>query len=36
MQDAPKAERLSTMKPTIERLRNWRRVTPSVSGSGGT
>jgi len=36
MHAAPKPDSDITMKPTMLRLRNWRRVTPRVSGSGGT
>ncbi len=33
---APKPDRLSPMSKTMLRLKNWRRVTPTASGSGGT
>ena len=33
---APNPVRLNPINNTIDRLKNWRRVTPSVSGSGGT
>src|SRR5499426_2243833 len=33
---APKPDRLNAIVATMDRLKNWRRVTPSVSSSGGT
>src|SRR6266545_4450451 len=36
MQDRPKAVSEKPITLTMLRFRNWRRVTPSVSGSGGT
>ncbi len=36
MQAAPKPESEKAIMPTALRLRNWRRVTPMASSSGGT
>ena len=36
MQAAPKPESPTAKNPVIERFRNWRRVAPMTSGSGGT
>ncbi len=35
MIEAPKAERPKPNTPRVDRFRNWRRVTPRVSGVGG-